>query len=64
MSPHFRRREFVSGFTGSAGTAVITRDKALLWTDGRYFLQAEQASCASRRRCCHCCYCRCYYHEY
>ena len=39
MSPHFRRREFVSGFTGSAGTAVVTRDAALLWTDGRYFLQ-------------------------
>jgi len=37
----FGRRERVSGFTGSAGTAVITKDKALLWTDGRYFLQAE-----------------------
>lgn len=34
------RREFISGFTGSAGTAVITRDKAVLATDGRYFLQA------------------------
>ncbi|KAF5100670.1 hypothetical protein D0Z00_001182 [Geotrichum galactomycetum] len=34
------RREFISGFTGSAGTAVITRDKAILATDGRYFLQA------------------------
>lgn len=38
----FARREFISGFTGSAGTAVITRDDALLWTDGRYFLQAEE----------------------
>ncbi|RYH11079.1 hypothetical protein EON65_38960, partial [archaeon] len=36
------RRAFVSNFTGSAGTAVVTQDKALLWTDGRYFLQAEQ----------------------
>ena len=36
------RRAFISGFTGSAGTAVITRDKAALWTDGRYYLQAEK----------------------
>ncbi|KAJ3313276.1 hypothetical protein HDV04_002260 [Boothiomyces sp. JEL0838] len=36
------RRSFISGFTGSAGTAVITLDKAALWTDGRYFLQASQ----------------------
>ncbi|THG05983.1 hypothetical protein TEA_000241 [Camellia sinensis var. sinensis] len=35
-----KRREFVSGFTGSAGLALITRNEALLWTDGRYFLQA------------------------
>lgn len=34
------RREFISGFTGSAGTAVITENKAVLATDGRYFLQA------------------------
>jgi Xaa-Pro aminopeptidase len=32
----------ISGFTGSAGTAVVTEDKALLWTDGRYFLQASK----------------------
>ncbi|CAN6440887.1 unnamed protein product [Victoria cruziana] len=37
----FMRREYISGFTGSAGTAVVTKDKAALWTDGRYFLQAE-----------------------
>ncbi|KAJ7535907.1 hypothetical protein O6H91_12G050400 [Diphasiastrum complanatum] len=37
-----KRREFVSHFTGSAGLAVITKDEALLWTDGRYFLQATQ----------------------
>lgn len=34
------RRAFISNFHGSAGTALITKDKALLWTDGRYFLQA------------------------
>lgn len=33
------RRAYISGFTGSAGTAVITKDLAALWTDGRYFLQ-------------------------
>ncbi|XP_031376726.1 aminopeptidase P2 [Punica granatum] len=38
----YMRRAYISGFTGSAGTAVITKDKAALWTDGRYFLQAEK----------------------
>ena len=33
------RRAYVSEFTGSAGTALVLQDKALLWTDGRYFLQ-------------------------
>ena len=33
---------YISGFSGSAGTALVTEDKALLWTDGRYFLQAEK----------------------
>jgi Xaa-Pro aminopeptidase len=37
----FKSRAYVTGFTGSAGTAVITKDEAGLWTDGRYFLQAE-----------------------
>lgn len=37
-----QRRAFVSGFTGSAGTAVITETEACLWTDGRYFNQAEK----------------------
>ncbi len=37
-----RRREFVTGFTGSAGTAVVTEREAALWTDGRYFIQADQ----------------------
>ena len=37
-----KRREYISGFTGSAGTAVITLSNARLWTDGRYFLQANE----------------------
>jgi len=42
ISESDKRRVFISGFTGSAGTAVVTQDKAALWTDGRYFLQASQ----------------------
>ena len=42
VSPSERRREFVTGFTGSAGTAVVTDRSAALWTDGRYYLQADQ----------------------
>ncbi len=38
---HFKAREFMSGFTGSAGTLVVTQTQAGLWTDGRYFIQAE-----------------------
>lgn len=38
---HLRRRAYVSGFTGSAGDLVITKDKAGLWTDSRYYLQAR-----------------------
>ncbi|KAL8477209.1 hypothetical protein ACS0TY_029486 [Phlomoides rotata] len=41
VSARDKRREFVSGFTGSSGLALITANEALLWTDGRYFLQAE-----------------------
>ena len=41
-APVDNRRPQVSGFTGSAGTAVFTKEKAALWTDGRYFLQANQ----------------------
>lgn len=37
----WKSREWISGFTGSAGTVVVTADKAGLWTDSRYFLQAE-----------------------
>ena len=39
---HWKARGWISGFNGSAGTAVITTDKAGLWTDSRYFLQAAQ----------------------
>ena len=39
---YFKEREFISGFSGSAGTAVITSDTAVLFTDGRYFVQAEK----------------------
>ncbi|WOH00336.1 hypothetical protein DCAR_0519695 [Daucus carota subsp. sativus] len=42
VSERDQRRAFVSGFTGSAGVALITMNEALMWTDGRYFLQAEQ----------------------
>lgn len=38
----YKEREFVTGFTGSQGTAVITIDEAYLWTDGRYFIQAAK----------------------
>ena len=42
VSAHFKLREYLSGFTGSAGTLLVTLDGAFLWTDGRYFLQAER----------------------
>lgn len=38
----YRSREWISGFTGSAGTVVITKEAALLWVDSRYFIQAQQ----------------------
>lgn len=41
VGEHFKARAYMTGFTGSAGTAVITKEKAGLWTDGRYFIQAE-----------------------
>lgn len=41
VGEYFKSRQFITGFAGSAGTAVITMDKAGLWTDGRYFIQAE-----------------------
>lgn len=42
VDAHFKCRQFMTGFTGSAGTAVITREEAGLWTDGRYFVQAAK----------------------
>ena len=42
VAPHWKSREWISGFTGSAGTVVITLEEAGLWTDSRYFLQAAQ----------------------
>lgn len=42
VGDHFKAREYLSGFTGSAGTLVILPDQAALWTDGRYFLQAQR----------------------
>ena len=40
VGPHFTCRKYITGFTGSAGVALITKDWAGLWTDGRYFVQA------------------------
>lgn len=37
-----KRREFLTNFTGSAGTAIVTNEEELLWTDGRYYLQAQR----------------------
>ena len=42
VGEHFKARRFITGFSGSAGTAVITLTEAGLWTDGRYFLQAAR----------------------
>lgn len=42
VGTHFKARTFITGFTGSAGTAVITMTEAGLWTDGRYFVQAAK----------------------
>lgn len=42
VGEHWKSREWISGFTGSAGTAVVLKESAGLWTDGRYFIQAAQ----------------------
>ena len=42
VAEHWEGRSWVSGFTGSAGTFIVTKTEAALWTDGRYFIQAEQ----------------------
>jgi Xaa-Pro aminopeptidase len=41
MAPHWTEMSWITGFLGETGTAVITMNKALLWTDSRYYLQAE-----------------------
>ena len=41
VAESYKGRVWISGFTGSAGTVVITEEEAILWTDGRYFIQAE-----------------------
>ena len=42
VGEYFKCRKFLTGFTGSAGTAVVTASEAYLWTDGRYFVQAQK----------------------
>lgn len=42
VNDYFKCREYISGFTGSAGTLIVKQDFAGLWTDGRYFIQAKQ----------------------
>ncbi len=42
VADHWKSREWISGFTGSAGTVVVTLEKSGLWTDSRYFLQGEK----------------------
>ncbi len=42
VGDYFKEREFISGFTGSAGSVFLSQDEAYLYTDGRYFLQAEE----------------------
>ena len=46
MSRYDRRREYISGFSGSSGDAIVTLSKAALWVDSRYYLQADdQLNC-------------------
>ena len=42
VGDYFKCRTYLTGFTGSAGTALVTEQEAMLWTDGRYFIQAAQ----------------------
>ena len=41
VADYYKGIIWIYGFTGSAGTVIITQDEAILWTDGRYFIQAE-----------------------
>ena len=49
VSGYFQTREYISGFTGSAGVVIVTLEDAGLWTDGRYFIQAEKV-CRGQQR--------------
>ena len=42
LPEHWQTRSFITGFTGSAGMVIVSREKTALWTDSRYFLQAEE----------------------
>lgn len=42
VAEYWKTREWISGFTGSAGVVIITENHAGLWTDSRYFIQAEE----------------------
>lgn len=42
IADYYNERQYISGFTGSAGLVIISLNKALLWTDGRYFIQAQE----------------------
>ena len=47
VADYYKGRVWISGFTGSAGIVVITQEEAILWTDGRYFIQAENELASS-----------------
>lgn len=47
VGDYFKCREYMSGFTGSAGTLIVTLNEACLWVDGRYFIQAEKETANS-----------------
>lgn len=50
VAAHWQGRAYLSGFTGSAGTLVVTMTESGLWTDGRYFIQAESELATSEIR--------------
>ena len=41
LDDYYKFRDYLSGFTGSAGTLLVGMEEAILWTDGRYYIQAE-----------------------
>ncbi len=50
LPDHYAARSWFSGFNGSAGTLAVTSEKAALWADGRYFIQAEHQLEGKRHR--------------